>query len=157
MDGATRRALLERYREGTRVVREALEGVTDAELDARPGPGEWSARETVHHLADSEMTSAIRLRKLLAEESPTLQGYDEEEFAQRLHYDRPIEASLEALAGARASTAALLERLGDDDWSREGIHTESGRYTVEDWLAIYAAHAHDHADQIRRAAARAGA
>ena len=55
-----------------------------------------------------------------------------------------------ALRGARATTAQLLASMTDDDWSREGTHTESGRYTAEDWLRIYAAHAHNHAAQIRR-------
>jgi hypothetical protein len=66
-----------------------------------PGPGRWSAREIVHHLADSEMTAAIRLRRLLAEERPAIQGYDQEEFARRLHYDRPHEASLELFRAVR--------------------------------------------------------
>jgi hypothetical protein len=64
MDIVTRRALIEEYREGYRVVSDALRGISDQELDARPAPGKWSAREIVHHLADSEMTSAIRLPAL---------------------------------------------------------------------------------------------
>ena len=75
------------------------------ELDRRTAPGKWSAREIVHHLGDSEMTSAIRLRRLIAEEDPLIQGYDQEEFARRLFYDRPIEASLAAFRAARESTA----------------------------------------------------
>ena len=43
-------------------------------------------------------------------------------------------------------------RLGDDaDFDRLGFHTDSGRYTLDDWLRIYTAHATDHADQIGRA------
>jgi hypothetical protein len=38
--------------------------------------------------------------------------------------------------------------LSEDEWAREGTHSESGRYTMDDWLEIYAAHAHDHAAQI---------
>ena len=155
MDEMERRALVERYKDGYRVVVEALHGIGDAELDART-PGEWSPREIVHHLADSEMTSAIRLRRLLAEERPSISGYDEEEFARRLFYDRPIEASLEMLRAARRTTAEILDRLDEHAWSREGTHSESGRYSVDTWLEIYAAHAHDHADQIMRARTAAG-
>jgi hypothetical protein len=151
MDAVTRRALIQRYRAGHGVVTDALRGITGPELDARPSANEWSAREVVHHLADSEMTSAIRLRRLLAEDDPVLPGYDEEEFARRLHYDRPIEASLEALRAARNATAEILDRLTEADWGREGTHSESGRYTVDGWLEIYSAHAHDHAEQIRLA------
>ena len=151
MDAATRRELIERYKDGHRVVTEALAGIDVAELDARLAPDEWTAREVVHHLADSEMTSAIRLRRLLAEDNPVIEGYDQEEFARRLHYDRPIEASLATLGAVRMVTAELLDRLTEAEWVREGTHNESGRYTVGDWLRIYAAHVHDHADQIRRA------
>src|SRR3970040_742237 len=151
MDAQTRRALIERYTDGYGAFTEALQGISERELDARPAPGKWTAREIVHHLADSEMTSAIRLRKLIAEDSAVIHGYNQEEFARRLYYDRPIEASLEAFRAARLSTAELLDRLTPEQWAREGTHTESGRYGVERWLEIYAAHAHDHADQIRRA------
>jgi hypothetical protein len=149
MDRATRDALVAKYKDGYDQVARALEGATDAELDRRPAPGKWTAREIVHHLADSEMTSAIRLRRLLAEDRPVIVGYDQEEYARKLHYDRPIGASLEALKAARATTGAILDRMADDEWAREGTHTESGRYTVLQWLQIYAEHAHNHAAQIR--------
>jgi len=155
MNAIERAQLIERYGGGYAAVEAALAGITDAELESREGPNDWTAREIVHHLADSEMTSAIRLRKLLAEDNPTIQGYSEPEFARRLHYDRPIEGSMLAFKGARESTASLLGKLSDGDWSRSGTHTESGPYSVETWLQIYAAHGHDHADQIRRARASA--
>ncbi len=155
MDQETRQQLIAQYRDGYAAVAEALLKITPEGLDARPGPGRWTAREIVHHLADSEMTSAVRLRRLLAEDQPHIQGYDQEEFARKLHYDRPHETSLELFKYARAATAELLERLGPTDWTREGTHSESGRYTVETWLRIYAEHAHKHAMQIRAARAAA--
>jgi hypothetical protein len=151
VDLETRRALIGRYKEGPEIVREALAGIPAQELDYRPAPGEWSPRMVAHHLADSEMTSAIRLRRLLAEAQPVLEGYDEVEFSRHLFYDRPVEASLTVLEAVRRSTAEILERLREDQWERWGTHSESGHYTVETWLEIYAAHAHDHAAQIARA------
>ena len=149
-----REHLIAQYDDGHRVVVAALAGASDVELDRRPSDDEWSAREIVHHLADSEMTSAIRLRRLLSEESPVIAGYDEAEFARRLRYrSRPIEPSLDALAAARRTTSDILRRLEPADWDRAGTHSESGAYSVDDWLRIYASHAHDHADQIRRALA----
>src|SRR6186713_2453845 len=148
MTPETRRTLVQQYKDGYRMVAEALAGATAEELDARPAPGKWSAREIVHHLADSEMTSAIRLRLLLAVDNPAILGYDQDEFARRLHYDRPIEASLDAFKAARRTTGEILDCMTEADWAREGTHTESGRYTVERWLEIYASHAHGHADQI---------
>jgi len=147
-----RSPLLARYKSGAAAVSAALEGLSDADLDRRPTPEAWTAREVVHHLADAEARSAVRLRQLLAEDAPVIQSYDEELYARVLHYDRPIEASLALVTAVRASTAELLDRLNDADFARTGVHTESGAYSVDTWLQLYAAHAHDHADQLRRAA-----
>ena len=155
MDAQTRQQLVARYKEGYLAVADALAGATDPELDARPAPGKWSAREIVHHLADSEMTSAIRMRNLIATDNLSIVGYDQEVFAKRLHYDRPIAAALAAFKAARETTAELLDRLSEADWKREGTHTEHGRYGMDTWLNIYGVHAHDHATQIRRARASA--
>jgi hypothetical protein len=150
---AERSDLLARYRGGHALVVAALDGITDDELDRVPPDGGWTARQVCHHLADSELTSAIRVRRLLAEDDAVIHGYDEEAFAARLHYERPIGPSLEAFRLARETTAAILDRLDDADWERSGTHTESGPYGVETWLAIYADHGEDHAAQIRAARA----
>ena len=155
MDAAERAALVAQYRAGPAELRAALAEVGEVNLDHRPSDGGWTPREVVHHTADSEMTSAIRLRRLIAEDEPTIVGYDGDEFARRLHYDdRPIEPALEAIAGARATTVQILERLTEAEWQRTGTHTEMGPYGVERWLEIYATHCHDHADQIRQAVIR---
>jgi DinB superfamily len=144
--------LIERYRAGASAAEDALVGISDEELDRRPpGDGEWTAREIAHHLADSESMAYIRLRRLVAEDDPLIQGYDEPEWARRLHYDRPIEPSLAVLRAVRAASAQLLESLDDAEWSRAGTHSESGPYGVEGWLRIYAGHPSEHAEQIRRA------
>lgn len=153
---AQRRAeLIQQYKDGYQLIIEALDGISAEELDAREGEGEWSPREVVHHLADSEMTSAIRLRLLIVEGSPQIIGYDQEEFARRLYYDRPIEASLTAFKAARDSTGELLDRMTEAEWASAGTHSESGPYSATQWLEIYADHAVEHADQIRRARAAA--
>lgn len=148
MDTEARKKAIAQYADGYRVVAEALAGASDDELDAHPAPGKWSAREIVHHLADSEMAAAFRLRLLVATDNPAIAGYDQEAFARHLYYDRPIEASTEAFKSARRTTAEILERMTADQWARAGTHTEHGRYTVERWLEIYSTHAHKHAEQI---------
>jgi hypothetical protein len=150
MKAEERDRLIERYRDGHRVVMDALKGITDEELDRSAG-GEWTPRQTAHHLADSEMMSAIRIRRLLTEDAPVIDGYDEATFARKLTSDRPIEPSLEAMRWARETSAQLLDRMTEEDWRKVGTHSESGTYSAEDWLKIYAAHAHDHAEQIKRA------
>src|SRR5216683_7093659 len=149
MTSDERKTLIDQYKDGYRAVAESLVGATDEELDGRPAPGKWSAREVVHHLCDSEMTAAVRLRLLVATDDPQIFGYDQDEFARRLYYDRPIEASLDAFKTARRTTAEILEKMTEAEWAREGTHSEHGRYSVERWLEIYATHAHNHAEQIR--------
>ena len=149
LDAKERQRLIETYRDGYRVVAEALEGIADDELDRSAEDG-WTPRQIVHHLADSELEGATRIRRLLALRSPTILGYDEKAFAS-LARDRPIEPSLEAFRWSRESTGQLLERMSDDDWRRVGRHTERGAFGTEDWLQMYVSHAHDHAEQIRRA------
>ena len=146
-----RDAALARYAAGFAEVTAALAGATDEELD-RHGPTGWSTRQVVHHLADSETMAATRIRRLVADDDPVvIQGYDEPVWAERLHYDRPIEASLALVGAVRAASHELLRSLTAAEWERTGVHSESGAYSVERWLAIYADHCHDHADQIRRA------
>jgi len=146
-----RHVLIKQYGAGYDEVIDALDNFPAESLGAHPIPGKWSAREIVHHLGDSESTSAIRIRKLLVEDDPVIQGYDQDQYATRLRYnDRDMAPALEAFRSARETTMQLLPSLSDDDWQRAGTHSESGRYTLEDWLRIYAAHAHNHAAQIRR-------
>ncbi len=151
MNAEERKSLIEKYSAGYQEVIKALDGFPAESLTAHPIPGKWSAREIVHHLADSESTSAIRLRLLLVEDKPLIQGYDQDQFASKLKYnERDMAPSLETFRAARATTAQLLSLMSEEEWRREGVHSESGRYTVEDWLVIYAAHAHNHAAQIQR-------
>jgi hypothetical protein len=146
-----RKDLISQYAAGYDEVMNALNGFPADSFGAHPIAGKWSAREIVHHLGDSETNSAIRLRKLLVEDNPMIQGYDQDEYATRLRYnERDMAPALEAFRSARESTVQLIDLMTEDDWKRAGTHSESGPYSMEDWLRIYAAHAHNHAAQITR-------
>jgi hypothetical protein len=150
MDDARRSELIEAYGSGVAEVTAALDAVLSADrLDSVPPDGGWTPRMVVHHLADSETRAAIRLRQLLAEDEPTIHGYDEELYARVLHYERPVERSLDLLRAVREANLELLHLLGEGAFRREGTHTETGAYSVGTWLGTYAAHAHDHATQMR--------
>lgn len=157
MNSMQREALIERYAEGERVVAAALEGISEAELAAREAEDEWSVREIVHHLADSELIGAVRLRLLIAQEEPFLAAYDQEAFVRRLYPERAIEPSLAVIGAARAATIPILRQLQEEEWQRCGLHSESGRYTVGAWLEISVSHLEEHAKQIQSARARAEA
>jgi DinB family protein len=149
MDRDERDQLIAQYKDGYRVVAEVLLKITPEELDASPAPGKWTVRQIVHHLADSEMTGAVRFRLLVAEDRPAIKGYDQDRFAERLYYNRPHEASLDLFRSARVSTAELMACLSEAEWQREGTHTDVGRFGLDTWLRTYGPHAHQHADQIR--------
>jgi hypothetical protein len=146
-----RTQLLDRFKSGVAEIDAALDAITDAALDQPAPDGGWTARQVVHHLADSEARAFVRLRRLIAEDEPQIIGYDEPEYARRLHYDRPIGASLAVVRAVRAASLELLESLTPAEWERRGTHSEVGAYSVDDWLRTYASHPHDHAGQIRAA------
>ena len=146
-----RQQLIERYRTGLADLEDALAGITDEELD-RPQPDDgWSARQVVHHLADGEAMAYTRLCRLVADDDPVIQGFDEARFAERLHYDRPIATALALVAAIRAASLDLMAVMTQADWAKAGTHSDVGRFSVERWLEIYGGHVHEHADQIRRA------
>jgi hypothetical protein len=147
-----RNRLVERYATGYGEVMKALEGFPKKSFGTHPLAGKWSAREIIHHLADSETWSGVRLRKLLSEEFPVIYGYDQEAYAILLRYNlrEDTQPSLDAFRAARESCLQIMHVMEDEDWSRRGWHMEHGLYGVTTWLQIYASHAHDHAAQILR-------
>ncbi len=144
-----RERLIARYAAGPALLRAAFAGVPDPVRQWRPAPGEWSAHEVVCHCADSESNAALRIRYLVVEAQPVILGYDENAWARVLDYHRhPVPMALATVEAVRANTVPLLRALPEDAWAKEGRHTESGRYTAEDWLGIYAEHLENHARQI---------
>ena len=139
------------YERGPVRLRHALAVVPDAAVRWRPGHGRWSAHEVVCHCADSELNGAARIRFLVAEKEPVLVGYDQDEWARRFDYHAlPLEPALRTVEAVRASTTLLLRTLPEEAWRKEGRHSESGRYTAEDWLRVYSDHLEKHARQIER-------
>ncbi len=145
---------IERYATGPARLRAALAAVPGEALKWRPAPGEFSVHEIICHCADSETNAGARIRYLLAEKEPLIVGYDPDVWARRFDYhSHPIEAALATVEAVRANAVPLLRRLPENAWSVAGTHTESGRYTGEDWLTIYSEHVEEHIGQIERAAA----
>lgn len=151
MNKTERAKLIQAYSRGYDEVMQSLDGFPTEALTSHPLEGKWSAAEIVHHLADSEMASALRLRKLLTEDNAIIYGYDQEAYASQLKYNtRDLAPALDAFRAARATTAQILNGMSEEDWQRQGWHSESGAYSAEKWLSIYADHAHNHASQIAR-------
>jgi hypothetical protein len=138
------------YEAATNVFLEAFKKVNLADLDMPKKDG-WSARQVIHHLADSESQSCARLKRLIAQPGTTIQGYDENIWAQNttLGYTvLPVENSLALYKASRAASLEIIKRLEVAQLSNAGTHTESGAYDLKKWFSSYINHPRDHANQL---------
>jgi hypothetical protein len=132
-------------------MRQAVERMTDAQLDTTYRPGGWTVRQVVHHVPDSHMNALVRVKLALTEESPTIKPYDEARWAQlpdvRL---TPVAVSLVLLEALHARWVVLLRALAPDDWGRTFVHPEHGRaMTIDAATALYAWHSRHHLGHVR--------
>jgi hypothetical protein len=142
-----RQQLIERYAGSFEALQIALLRIGSYDLDQSP-PGEWTPRQIVHHLADTEVIRSTRLRFLLSEGDDYLPALYEEGFAARLQYQRPLDTSLALLRAAAEANLELLAGLSEEDWTRRGEQSDGMPITVEDWLRRAASHCYEHAEQL---------
>jgi hypothetical protein len=120
------------YVSGPAQLRQAVAGMTQEQLLARPIPGKWSTLEVICHLADFEIVHADRIKRVIAENEPTLIGGDQELFAARLAYhERDTEEELLLVELVRKQVARILRTLKPGDFQRRGIHSEFGPMTLQ--------------------------
>ena len=143
-------ALLERFRRSPEVLAVVLTGVFGEEEDYTTAPGKWSIRQIIAHLADSEMVDAYRMRAVIAENNPTLSGYDQNLWTQNLDYaQRKPKQSLESFRRQRAENYGLLKNVPESAYSRTGNHAERGPMTLLEVVENCAEHAENHARQLQ--------
>jgi hypothetical protein len=142
--------LLERYRRGAELLAIATTGAAGLELDFKPD-GKWSVRQIVCHLADTEAVCAMRFRQVIAEDNPSLPGFDGDKWANSLDYDkRKLTPVLEVFRVLRGSNYELLQSLPPETYDRAGNHSERGKMTLLDLLRTYAGHVESHVGQIQK-------
>src|SRR5438067_1407378 len=147
--------LLERFRRGAELVAVAITGAAGPELDFKLAPDQWSVRQIVAHLADSEAANVVRLRQVIAEDNPTLVPWDQNAWAERTDYaKRKPSQALDTMRQLRADNYQLLKDLPPETYSRTGNHLKRGTMSLLDLLRLFAEHAENHTTQIR--AVRAG-
>lgn len=131
------------------LLRQAVDGLDDSQLDTPYRPGGWTVRQVVHHLPDSHMNSYIRFRLALTEEEPTIKPYDQAKWAH-LHDARtlPPAASLALLENLHTRWVGLLRGMTDLGFSRTFRHPEIGLVRLDTNLALYAWHGRHHTAQI---------
>ncbi len=123
---------IEEYRAGAALLRKAVAGMSKEQLITRPIAGKWSALEVVCHLADFEIIYADRMKRIIAEEGPTMIGGVPDLFASRLAYhSRELEEELSLIELVRKQVAHVLSSLAESDFQRHGIHSEYGPLTLE--------------------------
>jgi hypothetical protein len=142
---ATLASLIEQYLDGPKKLREAVAGMTREQALARPVPGKWSTLEAVAHLADFDPIMADRMKRIIAEENPTLIGADENKFADALKYqDRDLEEELKIIETTRSQLARILRKLPESVLQRKGTHNERGPRTLEEILSTSIGHIPHH-------------
>jgi len=146
------------YEAATKYLTELVSRLNPTDLD-KSAPGEWTPRQVIHHLADSEAQSYLRIRRLMAEPSGSIiQGWDEGMWAENavLGYSTlPVENSIAVFKSVRAASLDILKRLSLEDLERSGVHTEKGNYTVAKWIKAHTNHPSSHGEQIEKAVAGA--
>jgi hypothetical protein len=151
---AAHRALLDRIRATTGVVRAAVELAKRGRFAEAPRAGEWSALETLTHLRDVIVhVYGLRIRRLLYEDAPVFADFDEEAYrGASLARGESAESLLETVVGEHEQLARLLEALPDAEWSRAGRHPSLGAMSIEFLARRVGEHAEEHAAQITAAA-----
>lgn len=129
-------------------ISKAVSGLSDEQLDTPYRDGGWTVRQTVHHVADSHINSICRFKLALTEDVPTIRPYEEGLWAELPDSKMPIDVSLKIIDGLHSRWAAMLEAMSDADFGRRLNHPESGEWTLDKMLAMYAWHSRHHTAHI---------
>lgn len=133
-------------------VERLVAGSTPRQLNRSPAPGEWSPREVLNHLADSDLVFATRLRMMVTQDRPVLVGYDQEAWTARFGgLDATPEQTLARWQVLRLANIRLVESLEPAEWERVGLHSERGEESVRLHVRLLAGHDRVHLDQFSRA------
>ncbi|MCR8641260.1 bacillithiol transferase BstA [Paenibacillus sp. N1-5-1-14] len=138
-------------------LREAVEGLSNEQLDTPYRPGGWSVRQVVHHLGDSHINCVIRFKLALTEELPTIKPYEEQEWAllgDCVH--TPIEVSLELLTALHEKWVILLKSMSAANFDRAFLHPVNGETKLDKATGLYAWHGNHHLAHITSLAERMG-
>lgn len=148
-DAASRTTAIDALAAVPQALRQAVAGLTDAQLDTPYRDGGWSPRQICHHVADSHMNSFIRFKLGITEDTPTIKPYDENAWAITPDVlGQPVDASLSIVDGVHARLVALLRVQPADAFDRGLTHPERGPMTLAQLLGLYAWHGAHHVAQI---------
>ncbi len=143
-------SIIAEYEKSIRVFEDAVKGVPASLLDKSPAPGKWSIRQIAVHITDSDVVGAHRFRTIAAEPGMTMLGYDQDKWANHLHYEKQtVEDALDCFRALRRQTAAMLRALPESAWQNTAVHNERGEVKLDDYVLHYVHHVENHVKQIR--------
>ncbi len=138
------------FRRGPEILDKAIAGVSEEESKFVPAPGKWTIRQIVRHLTDTEMVVGMRLRQMIAEERPLMAMFDQDLWADHLHYnDCDVFDSARKFRILRDDMSDVLIPLPAGAFERVGLHPERGACTLGEWVSRFGTHVEKHAGQIQ--------
>ena len=142
--------LIGRYRQGPEFLESALAGVTEDEANFHRESGKWNIKQTVRHLADTEILAAARFRTIISEDNPVLAGFKPDDWAAGLKYDQaPLAGSLAMFRALRVDNADLLEQSGEAALARTGQHSVRGPMSIQMFVELFLKHVETHVRHIK--------
>jgi uncharacterized damage-inducible protein DinB len=140
-----RKAVIDRYAEGGPLLIQAASNLSTELAREHPIPGTWSIAEVVAHLLDADLVLADRMKRVIAEESPSLPAFDEGAWIARLDSDAmPVDEAAALFAANRKWMARILRAQDEPAFARSGVHSEVGRVTLAEILVKAANHLDHH-------------
>jgi uncharacterized damage-inducible protein DinB len=145
------KSAIDDFENGGRRLVDSLAGLTEDDLLKIPADGSWSIKQIVVHMLDSDLVGADRMKRVIAENNPTLLAYDETAFANSLFYQQAdVKLVCDIFRMNRQYIAAILRQVPEACYLRFGQHTESGQKTLEDLIRNYIEHLNHHLRFIYR-------
>jgi uncharacterized damage-inducible protein DinB len=139
------------YANGASLIKSAIEGLTEEQLNQREKENGWSIKEVVIHLCDAEIVLTHRVKQVISEKNPLMIGFDQDLWAVRQNYSKlELSLHLEIYRLLRESLVPIFNALQETDWSRTGIHNEAGKLTLSDLAVKLVSHTATHLKQIQR-------
>ena len=139
------------YSSGPALLRESVRGLNAEQVRLAAPPGRWSPLEVVCHIADFELVYADRMKRVVAEDRPTLFGGDPDQFAAKLAYgQRDLEEELAVIDSVRKHVVRFLQTLDATAFDREGIHSTDGPISLATLLKRIAGHIPHHVEFVRQ-------
>ena len=146
---AERRAAVDAIAAAPAMLRAAVSGLRDSQLDTPYRPGGWTVRQVVHHVADSHLNAYTRFRFALTEDNPTIKPYDEAKWAELTDARAlPISVSLALLDALHERLVHLLRATPDADFARSLEHPDNGRMTLDSLVGTYSWHGRHHTAHV---------